>query len=308
MTIPYLQSSKVSIFIEAAKILLVSSQQLLDSAVLEADLPLAIDEALQIAQAYQQAHADEWRDPEQQERIQQIQDILKLLPPLEILGLIRDVIDQGQGADLESFLDALPTIGSEMTSLRYPKILVCPEAMSLWLSRLDSSHFSCDDQQALHSNLAEMQLKLEELAQIRGVDLTLLRLAVQERLRSFSTDQLAQVLQAFLLEDELESGQNLEGSQAITVAGPVLLMQIIDHLLDHEGTDLTSDQQLDLQMSRVKAEAKYRAMQKLGRIENLEQQQEIIRDWIATQSTHQLWVALGEFFASAENDADEAEI
>ncbi len=296
MVVPYLHAPKLLIFVEAAEALLYSSQILLQAGVLEADLPPLIEEAKQRAEQVLQHHT-----PDPQLR-QQIKTILRLNPPETVVALVRDLVDQGEGPDLEGFLE---TVRNETAPLRFPTRVVGLEALALLQDYLNATP---EEQEAIQGNLAQRRTELTQLAQERGVDVDPLRQHTRERLATLDPQALMALVQDLVAEeDALASGAAEEGQdpRAFTVVGPLLFMEITDHLLALPDSPLTPDQRLDLQVNRGTAEVRYRAMEKLGRIDNLDRQQQQIRAWIAQSSPRELLEQLDQLFETLKSDPQE---
>ncbi|NJO85643.1 MAG: hypothetical protein HC818_02350 [Synechococcaceae cyanobacterium RM1_1_27] len=132
MSIPHVMAPRLLLFICAARVLYRSSQALLEAGSLEADLPVAIEEARQQAEIKWASGAADPSVSVAEERI--LMDSLLLTPPSEVLGLIQDWIDDGTGPDLEIFLTQADP--SQTGILRLPKLVVCPEALKQVIERI----------------------------------------------------------------------------------------------------------------------------------------------------------------------------
>lgn len=318
MTIPALEVPKLLLFVEAAQILMQASQVLLAEGHLEADMPELIQEAQELAEAQLQNHAQ--MDPQLR---QQVRDILLLTPPDRILGLIQDVIDQGQGPDLNQFLAPAAlehsgdpgdlgnreTSGSAplaMTRIQLPKVLLCTEAVCQLLDRMD---FSAEEQQAVQTNLADMEHNLAMMAAAQQIDPNPIRQIARHHFIQLPLDDLLDLVQQFIQEeDALRSDEASSESSELIVAGPVMFLEIADYLLKQNDWPLTPDQQLDLVLNQAKAEAKLDVMQKLGRIENLEEQQSSLREWIQSQSVTDLLQILDQLFEQDQEEQDQEDL
>lgn len=293
MVIPHLQAPKLLIFVEAAEALLHSSQILLQAGVLEADLPPLIEEAKQRAERPLQ---DLNLDPHLR---QQIRTILRLSPPESVVALVRDLVDQGEGPDLEEFLEILP---DQTLPLRFPTRIVGLEALTLLQQHLS---VTTAEQEVIQANLAQRQRDLIQLAQQQGVELDPLRQQTREQLQPLDPQALLELVQDLIAEEEVLSSvepQDTGQTGAFTVVGPLLFMEIADHLLGLPDSPLTPDQRLDLQVNRGTAEVRYRAMEKLGRIDDLDRQQQQIRAWIAQSSPQELLEQLEHLFETLRPD------
>ncbi|MGF1577633.1 MAG: hypothetical protein ACFCU9_17165, partial [Cyanophyceae cyanobacterium] len=202
--------------------------------------------------------------------------------------------------DLEGFLAAAdPT---QTGILRLPKLVVCPEALRQVLERIS---FEPEDLAALQSNWQEMEARLSTAAAQQQMDPQPLRSNVAAALAQLSPEALLLLVQDYGLEESMQPEPDPPPQQdTLNVVGPLLFLEIADHLLG--SPTLTPDQQLDLQTNRGKAEAKLRAMQKLGRIEDPEAQKQQIQAWIQQFSTEQLLQMLDRLFEiDAETDSDQ---
>ncbi len=283
--IPYLQAPTLLIFTEATQVLLQSSQALLKAGILEADLPE------QVGRAYQQAqHKLQTLYGDLDSALcQRVQVLLQLTPPERVMALVQDLSDRGTGPDWEAFLDQ---VGQEESTLRFPKILVYPEAL-----RQLSQHLPIADQNALQPSIDQLQAQLIEHSQ--QLDLDSLIQDTHTWLSEQPLPVLEQLIQHYLDEDDLtESGP----PQDITVAGPVLFMELVDYLLSQTELELTPDQRLDLQTNRMKAEARYQAMDKLGRIDQVEQQKQLIQTWMAQQTPQAILAQLDTLFSVIDSE------
>lgn len=300
MSIPHVMAPRLLLFTCAARVLYRSSQALLVAGSLEADLPVAIEEARQQAEIKLAAGlaTEGISFSEAEEGI--LMDSLLLTPPSEVLGLIQDWIDDGSGPDLEGFLAAAdPT---QTGILRLPKLVVCPEALRQVLERIS---FEPEDLAALQSNWQEMEARLSTAAAQQQMDPQPLRSNVAAALAQLSPEALLLLVQDYGLEESMQPEPDPQPQQnTLNVVGPLLFLEIADHLLG--SPTLTPDQQLDLQTNRGKAEAKLRAMQKLGRIEDPEAQKQQIQAWIQQFSTEQLLQMLDRLFEiDGETDSDQ---
>lgn len=298
MTIPHLYAPKLLIFAEAAQALLHSSQILLQAGVLEADLPPLIEEAQVRAERALQDHPV---DPALRE---EIRTILRLSPPETVVGLVRDLVDQGEGPDLEDFLE---TVSDQVGPLRFPKRLVGLEALDLLQTYLSASP---DERQTIQVNLAQQEAELQQLAREQGVGMDSLRQQTRAQLTSLAPEALMELVQDLISEEEALA-QDLESDSpppsGFTVVGPLLFMEITDHLLNLPDSPLTPDQRLDLQVNRSTAEIRYRAMEKLGRIDDVDRQQRQIRSWIAQSSPRELMTQLEHLFETLGPDPSRTE-
>ena len=296
MVVPYLHAPKLLIFVEAAEALLYSSHILLQAGVLEADLPPLIEEAKQRAEQVLQHHT-----PDPQLR-QQIRTILRLNPPETVVALVRDLVDRGDGPDLEGFLETVP---DEMGSLRFPSRVVGLEALDLLQDHLSATP---EEQKAIQANLTQRRTELIQLAQERGVDVDPLRQQARQQLATLDPQALMDLVQDLIAEEDAlasDSPEEQPDPRAFTVVGPLLFMEITDHLLALPDSPLTPDQRLDLQVNRGTAEVRYRAMEKLGRIDDLDRQQQQIRAWIAQSSPRELLEQLDQLFEALRSDEED---
>ncbi len=287
MSLPHLTASRLLLFCCGARVLYRSSQALLAAGSLEADLPLAIQEARQVAEAKLTQAGIPLTDP-------LVMDALGLMPPPEVLGLLRDWIDRGAGPDLEGFLATVDPAAEGI--LRLPKQVVCPEALRQVLERIP---FEADEEVALRANLDRMETQLARLASQTQIDPEPLRAQTQAGLAQLSPEELLVLVQDYSLEEALQEDPPPQPDHnTLKVVGPLLLIEMADHLLGIP--DLTPDQRLDLQTNRGKAEAKLRAMQKLGRVEDPEAQKQQIQAWIQQFSRDQLLQTLDRLFEREE--------
>lgn len=283
MVFPTLRVPQLLLFVEAASLLQDTSQVLLQAGQAAADLPELIAEA--------QARAETQLEPLgiPADLRTQVRSILRLTPPQLVLAYLQDLIDIGSGLDLEAFL---AQVGSASTLLRFPPALVGSVALGLLLERLD---FSREEAESLQANQAQLEQILAELASRHTIDLEPLRAATETALRPASSEELVQLGQ-----DLWAAGPEPEPEPQPELAGPLLFMMVADHLLTQTEYPLTPEQRLDLQTNRGQAEACYQAMEKLGRIENLAQQQAYIQAWIDQTPPTDLLRALDHFFAVLE--------
>ncbi len=300
MSIPHVMAPRLLLFTCAARVLYRSSQALLVAGSLEADLPVAIEEARQQAEIKLAAGlaTEGISFSEAEEGI--LMDSLLLTPPPEVLGLIQNWIDDGSGPDLEGFLAAAdPT---QTGILRLPKLVVCPEALKQVLERIS---FEPEDLATLQATWQEMEARLSTVAAQQQMDPQPLRSNVAASLAQLSPEALLLLVQDYGLEESMQPEPDPPPQQnTLNVVGPLLFLEIADHLLG--SPTLTPDQQLDLQTNRGKAEAKLRAMQKLGRIEDPEAQKQQIQAWIQQFPTEQLLQKLDRLFEiDAETDSDQ---
>ncbi len=285
MVFPTLRVPQLLLFVEAASLLRDSSQVLLQAGQVAADLPELIAEA--------QARAETQLQPLgiPADLRAQVHGILRLTPPQSVLAYLQDLIDRGSGPDMEAFLEQ---VGSASTLLRFPPALVGTVALQLLLEQLD---FSTEEAAVLQANRAQWEQTLAELATHHAISLEPLRVATETALRAASSEELVQLGQDCSMADpEAEA----ETETQPELAGPLLFMMVADHLLAQTEHPLTPEQRLDLQTNRGQAETRYLAMQKLGRIENLAEQQAYIQSWMDQASVPDLLRALDHFFAVFE--------
>ncbi|MCJ2544651.1 hypothetical protein [Thermostichus vulcanus] len=282
MVFPTIRVPQLLLFVEAASLLQDSSQVLLQAGQAAADLP----ELIAAAQARAETQLEPLGIPADLRA--QVYGILRLTPPQLVLADLQDLVDNGSGPDVEAFLEQ---VGSASTLLRFPPALVGSVALGLLLERLD---FSTEEAEALRTNRAQLEQTLAELASHYAIDLEPLRTATEIALQPASPEELVQLGQdLWAVESEAEPEPQLE------LAGPLLFMMVADHLLAMESV-LTPEQRLDLQTNRGQAETRYLAMQKLGRIENLAEQQAYIQAWIDQTPPADLLRALDQLFAVLE--------
>lgn len=293
MVWPTLQVPQVLLFVEAASLLQDSSQVLLQAGRATADLPELIAEA----QARAEVQVQLLGIPADLRA--QVRGILRLTSPQEVLAYLQDLLDRGSGPDLEAFLEQA---GSASTVLRFPPLLVGAVALQVLLERLD---FSPEERAVVQAQRDQWEQALAELAIHHRVSPEPLRATAETVLRAASAEELLQLGQDLLqdlqdLQDLAAADSEPEAEPQVELAGPLLFMMVADHLLAQTEYPLTPEQRLDLQTNRAAAETRYLAMQKLGRIENLAEQQAYIRSWIDQASVPDLLQALDRFFAASE--------
>lgn len=293
MVWPTLQVPQVLLFVEAASLLQDSSQVLLQAGRATADLPELIAEA----QARAEVQVQLLGIPADLRA--QVRGILRLTSPQEVLAYLQDLLDRGSGPDLETFLEQA---GSASTVLRFPPLLVGAVALQVVLERLD---FSPEERAVVQAQRDQWEQALAELAIHHRVSPEPLQAAAETVLRAASAEELLQLGQDLLqdlqdLQDLAVADSEPEAEPQVELAGPLLFMMVADHLLAQTEYPLTPEQRLDLQTNRAEAETRYLAMQKLGRIENLAEQQAYIRSWIDQASVPDLLQALDRFFAASE--------
>ncbi len=290
MVFPTLRVPQLLLFVEAASLLRDSSQELLQAGQVAADLPELIAEAQARAETQLQPLGipADLRD--------QVHGILRLTPPQLVLAYLQDLIDRGSGPNMEAFLEQ---VGSASTLLRFPPALVGAVALQVLLEQLD---FSAEEAALLQANRAQWEQTLAELAAHHRVSPEPLRAAAETALRAASAEELLQLGQDLLqdLQDLAAADSEPEAEPQVELAGPLLFMMVADHLLAQTEHPLTPEQRLDLQTNRAEAESRYLAMQKLGRVENLAEQQAYIRAWIDQTPVPDLLRALDRFFAPSE--------
>ncbi|MEN9229785.1 MAG: hypothetical protein Q6L68_02665 [Thermostichus sp. DG02_5_bins_236] len=285
MVFPTIRVPQLLLFVEAAALLRDSSQVLLQAGQAAADLP----ELIAAAQVRAETQLELLEIPADLRA--QVHGILWLTRPQSVLAYLQDLIDSGSGPDMEAFLEQ---VGSASTLLRFPPALVGSVALGLLLEQLD---FSTEEAEVLQANRAQLEQTLAELASRHAIDLEPLRTATEIALQPASPEELVQLgqdLWAADSEPELEPQPEL--------VGPLLLMMVADHLLAQTESVLTPEQRLDLQTNRGQAETRYLAMEKLGRIENLAEQQAYIQAWIDQTSPSDLLRALDQLFVVLEED------
>ncbi|MEN9220834.1 MAG: hypothetical protein Q6M04_00195 [Thermostichus sp. BF3_bins_97] len=283
MVFPTIPVPQLLLFVEATSLLRESSQVLLQAGQAAADLPELIAEA----QVRAEAKLAPMGIPDPLRA--KVHSLLRLTPPELVLAYLQDLIDKGSGLDIEAFLDQ---VGSESTLLRFPPALVGFVALGLLLEGLD---FSAEEAEALQTNRAQLEQTLVALASPHAINLEPLRTATEIALQSASPEELLQLGQ-----DLWTAHSEPEPEPQPELAGPLLFMMVVDHLLTQTEHPLTPEQRLDLQTNRGQAETRYLAMQKLGRIENLAEQQAYIQSWIDHTSTPDLLAALDRFFGVLE--------
>jgi hypothetical protein len=297
MLIPCLWVPKLLLFLQGSQVLLESSQVLLEKGLIAADLPEAITEAVQ--------RVGSLEFPENESALaEQVKGVLLLTHPEQVIRLIQDLVDQGQGPDLESFLShSLSHSEHQLYALPFPESLLLP----VIFERLLPGDLEISEKEALRINQKQVQETLLHIASQQGVPAALLEdlsCMIQKQLDPCSEEELLTLLQDIIQdqEEEEESQASEAGQGSVTVAGPLAFMQIADYLLDLPDSPLTPDQRLDLQLTLGRAEAKYLAMEKLGKIENLEQQKQIIAEWMTRQAPSELMQQLDHFFESMVED------
>ncbi|MCF2970999.1 hypothetical protein L1047_07320 [Synechococcus sp. Nb3U1] len=286
MVFPTIRVPQLLLFVEAASLLQDSSQVLLQAGQASADLPELIAEA--------RARAETQLEPLgiPADLRAQVHGILRLTPLQSVLAYLQDLIDIGSGPDMEAFLEQ---VGSASTLLRFPPALVGSVALGLLLEQLD---FSAEEAEALRANRAQLEQTLVELASRYAINLEPLRAATEIALQPASPEELLQLGQDFWAADP-----EPEPEPQPELAGPLLFMMVVDHLLTQTEAVLTPEQRLDLQTNRGQAETRYLAMQKLGCIENLAEQQAYIQSWIDQMTPSDLLRALDQFFAVLETNS-----
>jgi hypothetical protein len=226
----------------------------------------------------------------------QVRGILRLTSPQEVLAYLQDLLDRGSGPDLEAFLEQA---GSASTVLRFPPLLVGAVALQVLLERLD---FSPEERAVVQAQRDQWEQALAELAIHHRVSPEPLQAAAETVLRAASAEELLQLGQDLFqdLQDLAVADSEPEAEPQVELAGPLLFMMVADYLLAQTEYPLTPEQRLDLQTNRAEAETRYLAMQKLGRIENLAEQQAYIRSWIDQASVPDLLQALDRLFAACK--------
>lgn len=292
MSIPYLTAPRILLFTCAARILYRSSQALLQAGSLEADMPLAVAAALEQAEAKLQA----LDLGEALDLAKTITEIVALMPPAEVLGLVQNWIDEGSGPDLETFLEHGDPLAPGI--LRYPSLVVCPEALAQLIQRIP---FPPTERAALDANLKQMEARLHQVATQQQVDPQALRAQVQVALSQVDPDSLLQIVQAYFDEEVLTAEPEVGEDPTFNVVGPLLFIEVADHLLGLPEATLTPDQRLDLQTNRATAEVRLGAMKKLGRIEDPDAQKAQIQNWIQSFSPPQLLQMLDRLFEIKES-------
>ncbi|PIK92379.1 hypothetical protein SYN65AY6LI_09175 [Synechococcus sp. 65AY6Li] len=290
MVLPTLRIPQLLLFVEAASLLQDTSQVLLQAGQATADLPEVIAEA----QARAEAQLQTLGIPA--ELRAQARGILRLTSPPQVLAYLQDLLDRGSGPDLEAFLEQA---GSDSTVLRFPPLLVGAVALQVVLERLD---FSPEERAVVQAQRDQWEQALAELAIHHRVSPEPLRATAETVLRAASAEELLQLGQDLLqdLQDLAAADSEPEAEPQVELAGPLLFMMVADHLLAQTEHPLTPEQRLDLQINRAEAESRLLAMQKLGRLENLAEQQAYIRSWIDQASVPDLLQALDRFFAASE--------
>ncbi|MFQ3612172.1 MAG: hypothetical protein SNJ68_00480 [Cyanobacteriota bacterium] len=283
MVFPTIRVPQLLLFVEAASLLQDSSQVLLQAGQVAADLP----ELIAVAQARAETQLEPLGIPADLRA--QVHGILWLTPPQSVLAYLQDLIDIGSGPDMETFLEQ---VGSASTLLRFPPALVGSVALGLLLERLD---FSTEEAEVLEANRAQLEQTLAELASRYAIDLEPLRTATEIALQPASPEELVQLGQDLWVADS-----EPEPDPQPELVGPLLFMMVADHLLAQTESVLTPEQRLDLQTNRGQAETRYLAMEKLGRIENLAEQQAYIQAWIDQTPPADLLRALDQLFAVLE--------
>lgn len=282
MTIPHLDAPDLLILAEATQALLPSSQELLAQGDLEAEFPERIREAHTAALAKLQELDIAWPEGLRSD----LRDLLRLTHPQALIALLQDLLDQGEGPDLESFLQ---TARGQRYPVRLPRLVVCAEVMQQLLQQ----DLSETDRQGLEPNFKSLQDQLDQAAAAQSVDPARLRALARAELTTLSPQDLWQLLYHYVAEEEIQQQiadqpEEEASSAGITVSGPLLFLEIVDYLLDQHSQTLTPDQRLDLLSNRSKAEAKLKAMTKLGRMDDQETQTQRIRTWMADQSPQDL--------------------
>ncbi len=282
MTIPHLDAPDLLILAEATQALLPSSQELLAQGSLEAEFPERIREAHVAALAKLQELDIAWPEGLRSD----LRNLLRLTHPQALMALLQDLLDQGEGPDLENFLQAAR---GQLYPVRLPRLVVCGEVMQQLLQQ----DLTETERQSLQLNLEALQAQLAQTASDQSVDPARLRALARVELITLSPQDLWQLLYHYVAEEEMQqqSSDQPEGeasNEGITVSGPLLFLEIVDYLLDQHPRALTPDQRLDLLSNRSKAEAKLKAMTKLGRMDDQETQTQQIRIWMADQSPQDL--------------------
>lgn len=276
--------------------MLESSQVLLEKGLIAADLPEVITEIVQRVGSLEGIEKES-------ALADQVTGILSLTHPDQVMSLIQDLVDLGQGPDLEGFLT---TVDQQVYALPFPESVLLPIIFEYLLaSDLDEI-----EKEALRINQKQVQETLLDMATQQGVSSQLLKefsLMIKEQLDPCSEEELLTLLQDIIQDrEEQEGSQHLDPDDgSITVAGPLAFIQIADYLLDLPDSPLTPDQRLDLQLTSGRAEAKYLAMEKLGKIENLEQQKQMITKWITQQTPIDLIQQLDQLFESIEDPLED---
>lgn len=172
-------------------------------------------------------------------------------------------------------------------------------ALQVLLERLD---FSPEERAVVQAQRDQWEQALAELAIHHRVSPEPLQAAAETVLRAASAEELLQLGQDLFqdLQDLAVADSEPEAEPQVELAGPLLFMMVADYLLAQTEYPLTPEQRLDLQTNRAEAETRYLAMQKLGRIENLAEQQAYIRSWIDQASVPDLLQALDRLFAASE--------
>ncbi|MEN9224466.1 MAG: hypothetical protein Q6L60_05980 [Thermostichus sp. HHBFW_bins_43] len=306
MVFPTIPVPQLLLFAEATGLLQESSQVLLQAGQAAADLPELIAEA----QARAEAKLAPMGIPESLRT--QVHGLLRLTPPELVLAYLQDLVDKGSGPDIEAFLDQ---VGSESTLLRFPPALVGSVTLGLLLETLE---LTPEESEAFYQNRAQLETTLAELASQHAIALEPLRAATEAALQTASPEELLQLGQDLADGDACGTGGGegcfpspyrgpSDGQPAtesgLELAGPLLFMMVVDHLLTQTEHPLTPEQRLDLQVNRGQAETRYLAMQKLGRIENLAEQQAYIQSWIDHTPTPDLLAALDRLFGVLETNS-----
>ncbi len=279
MVFPTLAVPQLLLFVEAADVLLDSSQRLVQAGQAAADIP----EWIAAAKARAEAQLQPLEIPA--ELRAQVHGILRLTPPSLVLAYLQDLLDRGSGPDLEAFL---AEAGSASTLLRFPPALVASVALGILLERLD---FSEEEAQALQANRRQLEETLAALASHFAIDLEPLRAATERALSSASPAELVQLGEDLEWEDE-------EDQPPPQLAGPLVFMMVADHLLAQSELPLTPEQRLDLQINRAQAEARYLTMEQLGYLENVAEQRAYIQAWLERTPVADLLQAVDELFAA----------
>lgn len=285
--IPRLEAPVILIVAEATTVLLESSESLLTEGILEADLP----EQIRTAQRLTEDRLNSLF-PELDARLRQtVRTLLRLTPPESVSAMMQDLIDQGQGPNLSDFLIA---VDQDIGSVSYPKQVVYPTALR-YLRQ--AWHLSPDEATTLDQSIAALDDQLRRVAEYQRVDPSELQAQTREWLTHLPIETVQELVQHYLDEEDAAQPESSEAG-SVTVVGPILFMAVTDYLLEEADIELTSDQRLDLQTNRVTAEKRYRAMDKLGRIDDEAMQRATIRRWIVQQSPQALLDQVDQLFES----------
>lgn len=282
---PYLVAPSLIVLAEGCEILLQSSQALLATGGVTADLPLAIAETLERVQG--KIITSEITILEREQHL--LSTLLQLQTPETLLGFLHHLVR----GDLEFYL---ANQGQEEIQVEFPADILSLEVLAQLQGRLN---LDLDEEEIFRSNIEALEQTLAEKVATRGISSTAvqdLREVLRDQLMELPPKQLWQLAQNFLSDETEEKLPDPTPDPPPTVAGPLLFMEIVDYLLNQEDVLLEAEERLDLQLNLSKAEAKFQAMDRIGKVDNIEDQQKLIRNWIPQHSVAELREFLSEWF------------